>query len=62
MSDERTRRRVEIVIVNTGELVITGKGIALATRETECDFKIELSGLSGNHAVRLNFAEPEVTA
>ncbi len=58
MSDERTRRSVAIVIVNPGELVIKGSGISLAVPYTECDFEIELSGISGNHAIRLNLAEP----
>lgn len=58
MTEERTRRSVEIVIVNTGELVIKGQGIVLAEEGAECDFEIELSGMSGNHAVRLNIAEP----
>ncbi len=58
MSDERTRRSIEIVIVNTGELSIKGNGIALAEPHEECDIEIELSGMGGNHAIRLNLAEP----
>ncbi len=64
MIEHGSRRRIGIRLTangteHRGEIRIERRvGIALADPNASCDFEIELSGICGNHAIRLNLSEP----
>lgn len=56
-----SRRRIGLHITADTLGIDPERGIVLAPANDHCDFEIELSGVCGNHVVRLNLADPEST-